>query len=142
MPNIQLQFRRGLAAEWIIANPTLASGEMGLELDDNPYKFKIGNGTTPWNLLPYAGIIGPTGATGALGTGPTGPIGSGNTGVTGYTGPTGALGTGPTGPVSSYIFDGGYPSTEYEVGPAFDAGGVQALPLCPRCNPGGVLFSN
>lgn len=64
MPTIQLQFRRGTAAEWSNANPILAAGEMGIETDTD--QFKIGNGTTAWNLLGYGGIQGPTGATGSV----------------------------------------------------------------------------
>ena len=33
MPYIQFQFRRDTAPRWTIHNPTLASGEMGLEID-------------------------------------------------------------------------------------------------------------
>jgi collagen type VII alpha len=89
MPNIQLQFRRGTAAQWAAANPTLASGEMGIETDTS--KFKVGNGSTAWNSLPYGGIQGPTGPTGPTGnTGPMGVPGSAtNTGATGPTGPQG-----------------------------------------------------
>jgi len=81
---IQVQFRRGTAAEWTAANPTLAQGEMGIETDT--YKFKIGTGTTAWTSLAYGGLVGPTGATGPQGA--TGPVGS-----TGLTGATGAAGT-------------------------------------------------
>jgi hypothetical protein len=96
MPNIQLQFRRGTAAQWTSANPTLAAGEMGIETDTN--KFKVGTGTIAWTSLPYGGLEGPTGNTGP--TGVTGPTGfTGNTGPTGMTGPTGW--TGPTGADSS-----------------------------------------
>ena len=96
MPNIQLQFRRGTAAEWTSANPTLAAGEMGIETDTS--RFKVGNGSTAWNSLAYGGLAGPTGPTGF--TGPTGPTGmTGPTGVTGPTGPTGN--TGPTGQAST-----------------------------------------
>ena len=107
MPNIQLQFRRGTAAEWTSANPTLASGEMGIETDTS--QFKIGNGVTAWNSLLYGGLLGPTGpAGGPTGpTGNTGPTGSDST-VTGPTGPPGTDGilggtgdTGPTGPIGS-----------------------------------------
>ncbi len=91
-----MQFRRGTAAQWAAANPTLYSGELGLETDTS--KFKIGDGTTAWNSLAYGGLIGPTGPQGV--TGPTGP--QGNTGPTGPSGVTGATGpqadTGPTGP--------------------------------------------
>lgn len=87
MPNIQLQFRRGTALEWSVPNPTLASGEMGIETDTS--RFKIGNGTSGWNALSYGGLIGPTGSLGPTGgLGPTGAASS----VTGPTGPTGILG--------------------------------------------------
>lgn len=100
MPNIQLQFRRDYAATWGSLNPTLASGEMGIELDSYPYLFKIGNGSTPWNALPYGGLVGATGPTGDSGPqGPTGAQGDAGTATnTGATGPTGEQGaTGPTG---------------------------------------------
>lgn len=48
---IRIQFRRSTAAQWTNANPTLAQGELALELDTR--KFKIGDGVTPWNSLPY-----------------------------------------------------------------------------------------
>jgi len=101
---IQIQFRRGTAAEWTAANPTLAVGEMGLETDTG--KFKVGTGLATWTVLSYSsGPVGPTGITGATGptglTGATGPTGIGATGATGPTGLTGATGptglTGPTG---------------------------------------------
>uniref|UniRef100_A0A6C0F536 Major tropism determinant N-terminal domain-containing protein n=1 Tax=viral metagenome TaxID=1070528 RepID=A0A6C0F536_9ZZZZ len=66
MPFIQFQHRRDTAALWTSNNPTLASGEMGIETDTA--LFKIGNGTTPWVSLPYGGLKGATG-----GTGPAGP---------------------------------------------------------------------
>lgn len=62
MPSIQLQFRRGTATEWSNANPTLASGEMGIETNTN--LFKIGNGSSQWNDLSYGGLQGVAGATG------------------------------------------------------------------------------
>ena len=49
-------------------------------------------------------------------------VGFGPAGSDGATGPVGA--TGPAGPTTSYIFDGGTPSTVYSQGPAFDCGGV------------------
>lgn len=48
----QIQLRRGTAAEWTSANPTLGAGEMGVETDTS--FTKIGNGSTAWNSLPYA----------------------------------------------------------------------------------------
>jgi len=64
---IQIQLRRGLSTEWTAADPILAEGEIAVETDT--LKFKVGNGVTNWNILPYA-----TGATGAQG--PTGPTGA------------------------------------------------------------------
>lgn len=105
---IQIQLRRGTAAQWtaVAANTVLASGEPGLESDTG--KIKMGDGANTWANLSYTigsvgptGPTGPTGLTGATGvTGPTGPTGAtGVTGLTGPTGPTGATGvTGPTGP--------------------------------------------
>lgn len=57
MPYIQLQFRRDTYENWRCANPLLASGEMGIELDT--HTFKIGDGTLRWNDLPYGGLRGP-----------------------------------------------------------------------------------
>ena len=47
----QIQIRRGTAAQWTSANPTLASAEFGYETDTG--KFKIGDGSTAWNSLGY-----------------------------------------------------------------------------------------
>jgi len=52
----QIQVRRGTAAQWTSANPTLASGEWGFETDTG--KVKIGNGTTAWTSLSYQGNAG------------------------------------------------------------------------------------
>lgn len=49
MPTIQN--RRATAAQWTAANPVLAAGELGFELDTN--SAKIGDGLTPWETLPY-----------------------------------------------------------------------------------------
>ena len=48
-----IQHRRGTAAQWLTANPVLAAGEIGFETDTG--KFKIGNGSTAWVALKYAG---------------------------------------------------------------------------------------
>ena len=48
-----IQQRRGTAAEWLSANPVLSAGEIGVETDT--LKFKIGDGTTAWDALAYAG---------------------------------------------------------------------------------------
>ena len=55
----QVQIRRGTAAQWTSANPTLAAGEQGFETDT--LKLKIGTGSTAWNSLAYV-------ATGSVGT--------------------------------------------------------------------------
>jgi peptidoglycan/xylan/chitin deacetylase (PgdA/CDA1 family) len=49
--SIQIQTRRGTAAQWTTANPILAQGEQGYEIDTN--KVKYGDGLTAWNSLPY-----------------------------------------------------------------------------------------
>jgi hypothetical protein len=72
---IQIQIRRGLSSAWTSADPVLAEGELAVETDT--LKFKVGNGSTNWNILPYAsgqtgsqGPTGPTGATGKFGMNP------------------------------------------------------------------------
>jgi len=47
----QIQIRRDSGANWTSANPTLAQGELGLDLTNN--KIKIGDGSTAWTSLPY-----------------------------------------------------------------------------------------
>lgn len=51
---VQVQLRRGTTSDWSTANPTLASGEIGV--DTSLTKFKVGNGSTAWNSLGYATI--------------------------------------------------------------------------------------
>lgn len=49
--------RRDTAANWTSVNPILASGEFGVETDNTgalPRKFKLGDGITAWNSLPYS----------------------------------------------------------------------------------------
>jgi len=53
---VQIQLRRGTAAQWTSANPTLASGEIGIETDTK--KEKVGDGTTAWNSLGYFNVNG------------------------------------------------------------------------------------
>jgi len=48
-----IQLRRGTAAQWTASNPVLASGEPAFESDTG--KFKIGNGSSTWTALGYAG---------------------------------------------------------------------------------------
>lgn len=52
----QIQVRRGTAAQWTSANPTLSAGEWGYETDTG--KAKIGNGSTAWSSLSYFGGTG------------------------------------------------------------------------------------
>ena len=47
----RIQLRRGNTSEWTNANPILAQGEIGIDLDQN--RIKIGDGSTPWNSLSY-----------------------------------------------------------------------------------------
>jgi len=47
----RIQLRRGGAQEWANSNPTLAQGELGIELDTG--RFKIGDGVSAWNSLRY-----------------------------------------------------------------------------------------
>ena len=49
--NLTIRLRNDASANWTKANPILQAGEPGVEIDT--LKFKIGNGTTSWNQLPY-----------------------------------------------------------------------------------------
>lgn len=76
----QILLRRGTSMEWVAANPVLGSAEFGVEEDTG--RFKLGDGTTTWNNLPYKsdrglpGIAGPAGSIGPAGpAGPAGPKG-------------------------------------------------------------------
>lgn len=121
----KLQFRRGTAAEWRKANTLLAEGEMGVETDTN--LFKIGDGRTPWNDLPYGGLrgdVGPQGETGAVGdVGPAGPQGpkgdKGEVGPRGEAGPKGEQGVagpkGEKGPKGDIGLTGAAGDSAYEV---------------------------
>lgn len=46
-----IKMRRDTKANWTTANPVLANGELGFETDTK--RFKMGNGSTAWNLLEY-----------------------------------------------------------------------------------------
>lgn len=48
-----IQFKRGTAARWNELNLVLQAGEPGYVIDEN--RFKIGDGSTAWNDLPYIG---------------------------------------------------------------------------------------
>ena len=91
----QIQFRRGTTAQWTVANPVLAEGEVGLELDTS--KFKVGNGTQQWSARPYGGIQGLPGN-----QGPPGNDGAqGQQGIQGAQGNPGAQG--PAGPTAGLV---------------------------------------
>ena len=51
---VQIQIRRGTAAAWTSANPTLAAGEFAIETDTDYYK--IGDGSTAWTSLGYSSL--------------------------------------------------------------------------------------
>ncbi len=70
---VQIQLRRGTASQWTSANPILAEGEMGVELDTGKWKF--GDGTSTWSVLAY-------GSGAALLDGDKGDISVSNTGTT------------------------------------------------------------
>ena len=48
----KIQLRNDTKANWEQYNPTLLAGELGVATDTG--LFKIGDGATPWNELPYA----------------------------------------------------------------------------------------
>lgn len=47
-----IQVRRDMAINWYTANPILAQGEQGLEIDT--LKLKFGDGVRHWRDLPYS----------------------------------------------------------------------------------------
>lgn len=110
----QIQFRRGTSAEWASANPILAQGEIGVDLNGN--RFKIGTGLTSWNNLDYtavfdvvvqsptAPIVYPTFANNS-GTTSVGIATTGSTSVV-YIPATGKLGIGTTNPTSKLTVSG------------------------------------
>ena len=51
---VQIQIRRGTAAAWTAADPTLAAGEFAIETDTD--KYKIGDGSTAWTSLGYSSL--------------------------------------------------------------------------------------
>ena len=59
---VQIQIRRGTAANWTSANPTLAEGELGYETDTG--KLKAGDGSTAWTSLGYVSGSGGGGGSG------------------------------------------------------------------------------
>lgn len=51
-----IQLRGDIAANWTSVNPILAAREFGFNTTD--YSYKIGDGVTPWNALPYRELTG------------------------------------------------------------------------------------
>ena len=54
----KLRPRRSTTTEWSVTNPVLLEGELGVEVPDTGVgtglcKFKLGDGYTQWNDLPY-----------------------------------------------------------------------------------------
>lgn len=47
----KIRTRRDIAVNWATVNPVLSEGEEGREMDTKQYK--VGDGITPWNELPY-----------------------------------------------------------------------------------------
>ena len=48
-----IKLKRSNSANWRSKNPILAAGEPGVETDTG--QIKVGDGSTPWNSLPYTG---------------------------------------------------------------------------------------
>jgi len=47
-----IKLRRDTEANWNLADPILANGEITINTDND--LVKVGNGVDPWSLLPYA----------------------------------------------------------------------------------------
>lgn len=59
MAYAKIRPRRGTRYEWDTYNPILAEGELAIEFPDTGIgtglcKFKVGDGVSPWTILPYA----------------------------------------------------------------------------------------
>lgn len=66
-----IQLRRGTAAQWTAANPPLADGELGLEIDTG--RAKAGDGSAVWSSRPY--IMGDSDLGSVIATGQTASAG-------------------------------------------------------------------
>ena len=53
----QMKQRRDTKANWAATNPVLLDGELGIVSDD-PNLYKVGDGATAWNDLPFRGFDG------------------------------------------------------------------------------------
>lgn len=69
MPDVtvKVQFRRDTSANWASVNPVLPDGEVGVDISTSPRRWKIGDGVTAWNDLPYGALEGPPGPQGPQG---------------------------------------------------------------------------
>ena len=134
---VVIQFRHDTTAEWTAENPILAEGELGTELDTN--LFKIGDGATAWNDLPYAqrGLTGDKGDTGATGAdsivpGPKGDTGlkgeKGDRGDTGFTGSTGTSGANGYTPIKGIDYVDGEQGLKGDKGDKGDQGDASTVP--------------
>ena len=52
---IKIQIRGDTASQWTSANPVLAERELAVETDTE--RFKVGDGATAWNSLPYVETV-------------------------------------------------------------------------------------
>lgn len=59
-----IQLKGKTAAQWTTANPTLLARQPGVEMDTR--KWKVGDGVTAWNALPYMVSMSPAPAWGDL----------------------------------------------------------------------------
>ena len=94
----KIQLRRDTEANWLLADPVLADGEVALTTNLTPVKMKVGDGVRVWSEISYfAGLKGDKGDTGEQGLqgiqGIIGPQGvQGPSGPRGFTGPAGPPG--------------------------------------------------
>lgn len=119
--NWSLQHKRDTAANWTANNPTLLAGQIGIETDNltTTPKFKIGNGTSTWNSLPYfyGGALSAQNLSNVLSVGNT----TGGTDISLTDADSISLGTTPKGYISY---------NPYLANPAFyisNAGGTDAI---------------
>lgn len=64
-PDHSVRFRQDTAAQWLLHNPILKSGEPGYETDTG--EWKLGDGTSTWTQLPYKPAVGAQGPAGSQG---------------------------------------------------------------------------
>ena len=68
----RIQIRRDTNANWSASNPILAQGEIGYDIDSlgtNNSLYKIGDGVSDWNTLPYQSMGGSDGVQSVTGDG-------------------------------------------------------------------------